>query len=389
VTETGQPWPNDESAGWLVGFLLSSSAVRVQYFYVCLSVVATLLLWQSPAVAGAANKPSFSKLSPKARLAAIRRAQLWKPTDVASKDLKKGPAEADGFEPGALVTCAYRDRVMSGKTPKFTCELAPGDEIKVKYGADNGEVYAEVAATRLLWALGFPADRVYPVRVECQGCSPDPHSKKGETAGQMLFDPAAVERKMKGVAMEVSTDSGWAWPELDEVREAEGGAPRAHRDALKLLAVLLQHGDNKAAQQRLVCASKEDDEGTGCSEPWMIVQDLGVTFGRANLFNRGATGSVNYEEWSEVPVWADVPSCIGILAPSQSGSMENPHISEAGRKFLAGLLVQLSDRQLRDLFETARFAERKTSTVRAATVEQWVDAFKEKRDQIVTRTCPA
>jgi len=27
--------------------------------------------------------------------------------------------------------------------------------------------------------------------------------------------------------------------------------------------------------------------------------------------------------------------------------------------------------------------------VRAATVDQWVDAFKQKRDQIVKRTCPA
>jgi hypothetical protein len=371
-------------------------SVRLQSFSAWLAVVAGFLVFQSLSMAGTPAKPSFSKLSPKVRLAAIRRAQVWKPGDVASKDLKKGPVEADGFEPNALVTCAYRDRDMSGRTPKFTCELAPGDEIKVKYGAENGEVYAEVAATRLLWALGFPADRVYPVRVDCQGCAPDPHVKKGETAGRTLFDPAAVERKMKGAAMEVFTDSGWAWPELDEVREAEGGAPRAHRDALKLLAVLLQHGDNKASQQRLVCASQddkergEDDKERGeCSEPWMIVQDLGLTFGRANLFNRNGTGSVNYEEWSEVPIWADVPSCVGNLAPSQSGSLENPHISEAGRKFLADLLLQLSDRQLRDLFETARFAERKTASVRAATVEQWVDGFKKKRDQIATRTCPA
>ena len=81
--------------------------------------------------------------------------------------------------------------------------------------------------------------------------------------------------------------------------------------------------------------------------------------------------------------------CIGNLAPSQSGTLENPHISNAGRKFLADLLVQLSDRQLRDLFEIARFAERKTDNVRAATVDQWVGAFKKKRDEIVTRTCPA
>jgi len=64
-------------------------------------------------------------------------------------------------------------------------------------------------------------------------------------------------------------------------------------------------------------------------------------------------------------------------------------VSNAGRKFLGDLLMKLSDRQLRDLFETARFAERKTDNVRAATVDEWVGAFKKKRDEIVTRTCPA
>src|SRR6476661_3654972 len=74
----------------------------------------------------------------------VRRAQVWRPGDVAAKDLAAGPKE-----PGA--------------TPKFACRLPDGDEVKVKYGRENGEVYAEVAASRLLWALGFGADRVYPV----------------------------------------------------------------------------------------------------------------------------------------------------------------------------------------------------------------------------------
>jgi hypothetical protein len=118
-----------------------------------------------------------------------------------------------------------------------------------------------------------------------------------------------------------------------------------------------------------------------------MVQDLGLTFGRANLFNRNMIGSVNFEQWSQAPIWTAAPGCIGNLAPSQSGSLDNPRISEAGRKFLADLLVQLSDQQLHDLFETARFAQRKTATVRPATTDQWVDVFKKKRDQIVHRTC--
>ena len=377
--------------GRLGQLLAFPSRVSPNYVSLAASLVAGVLVVGIELPAGAQTQRTGSiKMSRKARLAAIRRAHVWAPTHVASMDLKAGPAAPDAFAPNELVHCQYRDKPMSGATPKFTCVIGQDDELKIKYGAENGEVYAEVAATRLLWALGFAADRVYPVRVACKGCSADPHANKRETKDEVLFDPAAVERKLKGTPIEISTDSGWVWPELDEVQEAAGGAPLAHRDALKLLAVFIQHTDNKAAQQRLICVGDDEgDEDGACEKPWMMVQDLGLTFGRANLFNRNAAGSVNFEHWSQVPVWTNSPGCVGNLAPSQSGSLENPLISEAGRKFLADLLVQLSDRQLSDLFEAARFSQRKSASVRAATSDQWLEAFKKKRDQIVNRSCSA
>ena len=128
--------------------------------------------------------------------------------------------------------------------------------------------------------------------------------------------------------------------------------------------MLLQHTDNKPAQQRLVCVSDQEGEEGPCEEPWMIVQDLGRTFGQATLFNRDAVSSVNFEKWSGVPVWSQATGCVGNLAPSQTGTLEMPQIGEAGRKFLADLLVQLSDAQLRDLFDVARFSQRRTASVR-------------------------
>ena len=297
--------------------------------------------------------------TPEARLAAIARAQVWAPTQIGSMDLKAGPQGADAFKPNESVTCRFVDRKMSGASPKFSCELAAEDEVKVKYGRDNGEVYAEVAATRLMWALGFPTDRVYPVRVVCLGCPPDPARRRDDRRDQVVFDPAAIERKMAGRVIETSPDSGWAWPELDLIDEASGGAPRAHRDALKLLAVLLQHTDSKPVQQRLMCVSDQpDDVREVCSQPVMMVSDLGLTFGQANVFNRNGVGSANFEEWAGADIWLDPARCIGNLPRSHTGTLENPPIKEAGRKFLAGLLVQLSDAQLRDLFEVARFPER-------------------------------
>jgi hypothetical protein len=353
--------------------------------------IAVVLL---PALLSSCGRLSGSRdhvyLSAGARLAAIRKAQVWMPTDVASMDLRSGPAGRDAFAPGDTVSCRYVERIRNGDSPKFTCVLPSGDEVKVKYGRDNGEVYAEVAATRLLWALGFGADRMYPVRVVCRGCpSTQPAGAPAPITATVTFEPAAVERELPGETLETYEGSGWSWPELDEVDEASGGAPRAERDALKLLAVVLQHTDSKPQQQRLLCiGGGRVDHGVPCRHPFMMINDLGLTFGGANLFNRRFVGSVNFEQWSQAPVWLGAAGCIGNLPASETGTLSHPVISEAGRAFLAGLLVRLSNAQLRDLFAVARFPERTGPSVRSASVDEWVEAFDHKRDEVVNRRCP-
>jgi hypothetical protein len=352
--------------------------------------VAAVLLTACASRGALSAKKHVAHLSVAARADAIRRAQVWEATDIASMDLRVGPKGHGSFSPGEIVNCRHVDKTMTGNSPKFTCLIPPDDEVKVKFGRENGEVYAEVAATRLFWALGFPVDRMYPVRVHCTGCPAGQETTREDGSGAVVFDPSSIERKLKGWAIETAPDSGWGWPELDKVDEAAGGAPRAQRDALKLLAVFVQHTDNKPAQQRLLCVDeKKDDDHERCGHPVMMVNDLGQTFGRSNLFNRDHVGSVNLEKWSGSHVWTDPRLCIGDLPPSQTGSLDNPQISEAGRKFLSDLLMQLSDAQLRAMFDVARFAERKEGDRRAATVDEWVDAFKKKRGEIASRTCPS
>src|SRR5262245_44660793 len=112
----------------------------------------------------AQRKDPYKNVDNDIRLASLRNAQVWMPGDIASKDMGLGPQDGSGFEPEASVTCDYVEAKQTG-TPKFDCALSPDDKIRVKYGEQNGEVYSEVAASRLLWALGFGADRVYPVKV--------------------------------------------------------------------------------------------------------------------------------------------------------------------------------------------------------------------------------
>jgi hypothetical protein len=242
-------------------------------------------------------------------------------------------------------------------------------------------------ATRLLWALGFGADAMYTVNVVCQGC-PDDLGGIARPGGESRFDPAVIERKMAGDEWPPDGRGGWSWQDLD--RTAAGGAPRAHRDALKLLAVFMQHSDSKPQQQRIVCLGGIGRSGT-CNRPFLMVSDVGLTFGAASRANSNDLTGVNLERWRDTPVWKGPTGCVGNLEKSLTGTLENPEISEAGRRFLANLLVQLSDRQVRDLFEAARVNLRLRSPGQVfsgfATADEWVRAFKAKRAEIVSRRC--
>jgi hypothetical protein len=335
------------------------------------------------------KKPGDKKPGKKKQLRAdlIARSHVWRPVDVTAMNLRTGPdAAAGGFPPFETVECDYVDRKLAGASPKFACRLSSGDEVKVKHGGQNGEVYGEVAATRLLWALGFAADRMYPVRIVCRGC---PQTIGGvlRADGTRLVDPAVIERKIGRELLD-----GWAWQDLDRVDESRGGAPRAHRDALKLLAAFIQHTDSKEINQRVACLDEIPSEsGLDCAQPLMMINDAGLTFGRANLFNQNRAGSVNLAAWSKVPVWKGRSGCTANLAGSATGTLKDPAISEEGRQFLADLLTQLTDAQLRDLFEVSRINLRTRAAgdpqSGLATADEWINAFKEKRDQIVNRSC--
>ena len=194
------------------------------------------------------------------RAAVIARAQVWEATDIPSMDLKTGPKGEKAFALAAPVTCTYVNKTLPGKTPKFDCRIEPDNDVKVKYGGTNSEVYGEVVATRLLWALGFGADRQYSVRVVCRGC-PASFGGVARSPQDSVFDPAMIERKMPAAAFE--PNDGWSWDELNLVDEAAGGATRAQRHALTLLAVVMQHGDNKSEQQRLICRDQPKDKANG------------------------------------------------------------------------------------------------------------------------------
>ena len=357
-----------------------------------------------------AAKRQLAPVSAADRRAYLRRAHIFERADVAARDLAVGPRDPYGAAPDALVSCRFlepkKERVPSrGTTPKVFCELRhvhPHVEVKVRYGRDNRELYGEVLGSRLLWALGVAVDRDYPVRVRCHDCPEDPWRPYREFPARddsprrtRVLDDAVMQRLYPAAVIETRDDEGWSFAELDGIDEAAGGAPKAEVDALRLLAAFIAHGDDKPSNQRLVCRFDDIDAAGRCTEPRLLVADLGATFGRGasrvfGLIDRDARPS--FAAWSTLPMWDDAGACRAHLSARDSAS--SPTVSEAGRRFLAERLSALSDRQLRDLFTVAR-VERMGEVTRASdgnarpvTVDDWVTAFKRRRAALVEAHCP-
>ena len=103
-------------------------------------------------------------------------------------------------------------------------------------------------------------------------------------------------------AIETEALEGWAFHELDQIDEAKGGAPRAHVDALRLMAVFIAHWDNKSENQRLVCLSQQDwPEGRRCEKPFAMLQDVGGAFGPRKVDLGG---------WQSAPIWGNRETCV-------------------------------------------------------------------------------
>ena len=410
-----------------------------------------------PAWGAAQDGPTRLEVSKQERLHQLEQAQIFADRETSTLDLRTGPVMGLTFDPATVVACEYHTPGirLGGATPKFLCKVG-GTVYKVKYlpsarygttgrngrSADR-EIYGEMAATRLFWALGFGADRVFLTNVTCHGCPASPHDGPDEreqrtraySRSVRAIGIALIEQRFEGATIAAGGKEGWTWSELHQHAGRAhasteplarptfaAGAPsvREQAEALQLLQVFVQHGDCKPEQQRLVCLpggavprksgaaarsssdglspdAEADEEADGleyvCQSPFALVDDLGATFGGAGAFT-GSGAKMSLSNWAKKPVFDPAASratggaCRGVLTPSMScsGGIENPVITEAGRQFLLNRLQQLSDAQLHDLFAAARVTDFCDDAAECG-VEAWVAVFKDKVRQIATHPC--
>ncbi len=347
-----------------------------------------------PSGTGQAEPAPQALVTSEQREAALRSARVWHepPIPIGKANLQRNPSGPGSLKDDDVVECKLVIKAMGGTTPKFDCERPGNDVIRVKYGRGNPELHAEIAATRLLSALGFGADRMFVVKkVRCAGCPAFPFQALkcyAETGMQVPcfaggvnysattdFDFVSIERRLEGRRIESAPDQGWAFYEIDRIDEGAGGSPRAHVDALKLLAVFLAHWDNKAENQRLICLPGGDRPDGSCAQPLAILQDLGASFGPNKL---------DLHNWRSRPVWSDARRCRVTMKDLPWGGATFPDqtISEEGRQFLLSLLGQLSASQIHDLFEGSRVELSEGVTADGRQPLAWAAAFADKIRQV-------
>lgn len=282
---------------------------------------------------------------------------------------------------------------------------------------------AETAASRLLRALGFGADIMYPVEVICDNCPLDPWTattklRRGSEpalAGYramvrtgigglgtfrsvrdqrttIRYPMAAIERKPSKYKLENPNSEGWTFAELlSLLPEGEKGMEeKIHREGLVTILGMLQHADSKAEQQRIIC-EKEDIEETSngaiCTKPRLMVHDLGFTFGSGWSLLPLKFSKMNAKDWQKKGLWSGRPeNCILSVNEVQpdNPTLRDTSVSNEGRAFAACLLDQLTTNQIREIFETSRVDK---WDMNSASLDEWTSVMQSKIQSIKTTRC--
>ena len=192
---------------------------------------------------------------------------LWKdPGAISGKDLGWGAGNEDR-QPKPPFTFVKED--LSGSKPKVRVIDANGVDWNVKFAgerADKNEVNAEVAASRLVWALGYVAEENYFVpRGTIEKVS------NLQRAGSAIrpdgtFTTARFERR------EANADrAGRRW-----TFESNPFTGTRELSGLKLLLALTNNWDNKHDNTSIDAVTLAD----GTHEEHFLISDWGASFGR-------------------------------------------------------------------------------------------------------------
>jgi hypothetical protein len=400
-------------------------------------VAAAVLAASAGLLATAAREAPVAAVltSSRARAQYLAHAVIWEdPGPLSADAVLTGVPGVFPYPPDRLtgsdpIACSFTTpgRLLGGKSPKFTCVSDDHLSLRLKYwdaGTQRGnrEVFATIAATRLLWALGFMTAPAVALDVQCRDCPDDPMAGSGRRGPHEYVAMWQSPLPSPRILSEPDIDQGWSWRELDEAIRSlppgeERNRQRAQFDALTLAGVLIQHGDRKPEQQALYCRGEVDrnagdvragedrlgtllverDSASACPRAAVAIVDAGATFGGAGRTSNSTTAKMNLDHWRGKAVFEPGGrECRGELTVSLAagkGGEGHPLVSEEGRLFLVEQLHRLTPAHVRAIFTAAQVARLQgagrgePASADATAVDAWTAAFEEKAREIEGRRC--
>jgi hypothetical protein len=231
---------------------------------------------------------------------------------------------------------------LSGTNAKVKVMDAAGVSWSVKFGE---EVHAEVAATRIVWALGYFVEEChYIARGTIEGARGLGRAAKFIDEDGAFLD-ARFERRPDNV---VRRGIAWSWTENPFVgtRELSG---------LILVNALVSNFDTKESNNNVLAVTAPN----GSAEEWYIISDWGGTFGKMG-------GVLSHSKWDlddftrQTMVGGVSGDRLELSKVGRGGSALRSVPLEHARWF-AGLAGRLTDDQLREAFRAAGATETETA----------------------------
>lgn len=287
-------------------------------------------------------------------------------------------------------------------------EVEP-DRVKIKYlsppspNQDNrfNEVFTEVAANRIMWLLGFPSDRVYPVgAVSCIGCDRDPFRSHQGTNKASLSDPPVVFRiasASRGTPfgrIDADGDATWSWSQVNRFY-ADGEwthEQKVEYDAYRLALGLFHFFDGPDKQNRIVCADWEANSPSHshvCERPLIFVHDLGSTFGSEKGMNiLSANPRGRFSAWKGQTVFRNVQSCelsvpLGgdrrVLKEAQDLMIQRLAVLDPAT---VNAIFRVARFQMMDREQLQRLRQAGSPNVERAALDEWTRAFLDRVQEI-------
>jgi hypothetical protein len=275
---------------------------------------------------------------------------LWRlPTDIASRNLFYGPG---GEEDAPHSVFTFEKEDLQGTNPKFDVRDENGVKWKVKLGV---EARPEVAATRLVWAVGYSANEDYFLpELRVQGMPSHLHRGQNLVGPDGTLHNVRLKRYLEGE----KKMGDWRWRQnpFSGTRELNG---------LRVMMALINNWDLKDANNA-VYDEKDSNEQV------YLVSDLGASFGTTGrswtaTMGKGNLGSYERSKFisNVTPQYIDFdvptrPALIIIFKPLDFIERLEMHwigqqIPRADVQWIGQLLAQLSPAQIEDAFRAAGY----------------------------------